>query len=72
MPKETRDYVKIITGHKAEAWTDEENTIAMPTDLPPKAPCEGVGGLSRNDQIAETPVESHAFRRRDGAKGGSR
>jgi transglycosylase-like protein with SLT domain len=56
LPKETRDYVMIITGHKAEAWTDEENTIAMPTDLPPKAPCEGVGGLSRNDQIAETPV----------------
>ena len=46
LPKETRDYVVIITGHKAEAWTDEENTIPMPTDLPPKAPCEGVGGLS--------------------------
>ena len=24
LPKETRAYVKIITGHKAEAWTDEE------------------------------------------------
>ena len=56
LPKETRDYVVIITGHKAEAWTDEENTIPMPTDLPPKAPCEGVGGLSTKDQIAETPV----------------
>ena len=56
LPKETRDYVVIITGHKAEAWTDEENTIAMPTDLPAKAPCEGVGGLSKTDQIAETPV----------------
>jgi soluble lytic murein transglycosylase-like protein len=57
LPKETRDYVKIITGHKAEAWTDEENIISMPIDLPPKAPCEGVGGLSKDDQIAEVPVD---------------
>jgi hypothetical protein len=57
LPKETRDYVMIITGHKAEAWTDEENTIAMPTDLPPKAPCEGVGGLATKDQIAEVAVD---------------
>lgn len=57
LPKETRNYVMIITGHKAEAWTVEENTVHMPTDLPPKAPCEGVGGLSRDDQTAEIPVE---------------
>jgi Transglycosylase SLT domain len=57
LPKETRDYVVIITGHKAEAWTDQENTIAMPTDLPPKAPCEGVGGLATKDQIAEVAVD---------------
>ena len=57
LPKETRDYVVIITGHKAEAWTDEENTVHMPTDLPPKAPCEGVGGLSRKDEVAEIPVD---------------
>lgn len=57
LPKETRDYVVIITGHKAEAWTDEENTIPMPTELPAKAPCEGVGGLSRQEQVAEIPVD---------------
>ena len=57
LPKETRDYVKIITGHQAEAWTDAENTVHMPTDLPDKAPCEGVGGLSTKDQIAEVPVD---------------
>jgi hypothetical protein len=57
LPKETRAYVKIITGHKAEAWTDEENTVDMPTDLPQKAPCEGVGGLSRQDQIAAVNVD---------------
>jgi hypothetical protein len=57
LPKETRAYVKIITGHKAEAWTDEENTVDMPTDLPQKAPCEGVGGLSRQDQTAAVNVD---------------
>jgi hypothetical protein len=57
LPKETRAYVEIITGHKAEAWTDEENTVYMPTDLPQKAPCEGVGGLSRQDQTAAVNVD---------------
>jgi hypothetical protein len=57
LPKETRAYVKIITGHKTEAWTDEENTVLMPIDLPEQAPCEGVGGLSKEDQIAEVPVD---------------
>jgi soluble lytic murein transglycosylase-like protein len=57
LPKETRAYVKIITGHQAEAWTDEENIVHMPTDLPQKAPCEGVGGLSRQDQIAAVNVD---------------
>jgi hypothetical protein len=57
LPKETRAYVKIITGHKAEAWIDEESTVYMPTDLPQKAPCEGVGGLSRQDQIAAVDVD---------------
>ena len=57
LPKETRAYVQIITGHKAEAWIDEESTVYMPTDLPQKAPCEGVGGLSRQDQTAAVNVD---------------
>jgi hypothetical protein len=57
LPKETRAYVKIITGQKAEAWTAEESTVYMPTDLPQQAPCEGVGGLSRQDQIAAVNVD---------------
>jgi hypothetical protein len=57
LPQETRAYVKIITGHKAEMWTDEESTIYMPTELPQKAPCEGVGGLSRQDRIATVNVD---------------
>src|SRR6187551_2214978 len=56
-PRETRAYVKIITGQKAEAWTDEESTVYMPTDLPQQAPCDGIGGLSRRDQIAAVNVD---------------
>jgi hypothetical protein len=61
LPAETRAYVKIITGHKAEAWTEEESVVYMPTDLPQKAPCEGVGGLSRQDQIAAVNVDLTPF-----------
>jgi hypothetical protein len=57
LPKETRAYVKIITGHKAEAWIEEESTIFMPVDLPHKAPCEGVGGLSRSEQMRAVDVD---------------
>ena len=57
LPKETRAYVKIITGHKAEAWIDEESTVFMPVDLPHKAPCEGVGGLSRSEQMRAVDVD---------------
>lgn len=57
LPGETRAYVKIITGHKAEDWTDDENTVALSVDLPEQAPCEGVGGLSKKDQATEMQVD---------------
>lgn len=57
LPKETQAYVKIITGHKAEAWTEDDNTVFMPIDLPHKAPCEGVGGLSRSEQMRAINVD---------------
>ena len=64
--------LKIITGHKAEAWTDEDNTVYMATDLPQKAPCEGVGGLSRQDQTATVNVDLTPGRQRACAQGGGR
>lgn len=58
LPQETRAYVKIITGNKAEDWTAESKIISVSTDLPRQAPCEGVGGLSKSkhNQAAEVPV----------------
>ena len=57
LPDETRDYVRKITGNPAETWTSEKKTAALQQELPREAPCEGVGGLSRNKQTATMPVE---------------
>ena len=52
LPQETRDYVRIITGTKAEDWTEDADTLAIRADLPRGAPCEGVGGLSMSKELA--------------------
>jgi hypothetical protein len=59
LPQETRAYVKIITGNKAEDWIAESKIISVPIDLPRLAPCDGFGGLSKSkrDQVAEIPVK---------------
>ncbi|MGY4316564.1 lytic transglycosylase domain-containing protein [Bradyrhizobium sp. JR3.5] len=41
LPRETRDYVRIITGTKAEDWIANVDTLAIRIDLPSEAPCEG-------------------------------
>jgi transglycosylase-like protein with SLT domain len=56
LPRETRDYVRIITGIKPESWTDEAQTVEMRLDLPAEAPCEGVGGLSKAKDVTLVAV----------------
>lgn len=58
LPQETRAYVQIITGNKAEDWTNESRMISVPTDLPRQAPCDGVDGLSKSkrNQVADVLV----------------
>ncbi len=56
LPRETRDYVRIITGTKAEDWTERSEAIAIRVDLPREAPCEGVGSLSKAKDVAWVPV----------------
>lgn len=56
LPRETRDYVRIVTGTTAESWTEEARTASMRLDLPREAPCEGVGGLSKSKDLARVPV----------------
>ena len=52
LPRETRDYVRIITGTKAEDWIADADMLAIRVDLPREAPCEGVGGLSKAKEVA--------------------
>lgn len=45
LPEETRNYVRIITGHEIEKWM-EPRQIEVSYHLPPRAPCGGLAGLS--------------------------
>ena len=56
LPQETRQYVKSITGHEPERWT-EENPIELAVNLPSRAPCEGVAELSREAEPAKLAVQ---------------
>ncbi|OAF03696.1 transglycosylase [Bradyrhizobium centrolobii] len=56
LPRETRDYVRIITGTKAEDWIERSEALAIRIDLPREAPCEGVGDLSKTKDVAWVPV----------------
>jgi soluble lytic murein transglycosylase-like protein len=56
LPKETRDYVRIITGSAATEWIVESKTVSLRLELPRGAPCEGVGGLSKSTEVANVPV----------------
>ena len=56
LPRETRDYVRIITGNAAENWLQEYKIVSMQSELPRDAPCEGVGGLSKAKEVAAVPV----------------
>jgi hypothetical protein len=56
LPRETRNYVQIITGNAAEDWIEEDTTVSLKSELPREAPCEGVGGLSKVKEVAAIPV----------------
>ena len=56
LPRETRDYVRIITGTKAEDWIERSDALAIRIDLPREAPCEGVGSLSKIRDVAWVPA----------------
>jgi hypothetical protein len=46
------DYVRTITGTKAEDRIKHADTFAIRIDLPSEAPCEGIGGLSKTKDVA--------------------
>ncbi|MCK1707859.1 MULTISPECIES: lytic transglycosylase domain-containing protein [unclassified Bradyrhizobium] len=56
LPHETRNYVRIITGTRAEDWIERSEALAIRIDLPREAPCEGVGSLSKTKDVAWVQV----------------
>ncbi len=59
LPEETRNYVKIITGHPAEKWIQADE-IELATDLPKRAPCDGVADLSHDAEPTKVAVNLEA------------
>ncbi len=55
LPEETRNYVRAITGHAPEKWT-VASSIDLPLNLPARAPCDGIAGMSRSGGVATIPV----------------
>lgn len=56
LPEETRNYVRIVTGQPPERWTVEQ-PIEISYKLPSRAPCHGIGGLSREAGTQTIPVQ---------------
>jgi hypothetical protein len=56
LPAETRNYVKVITGHAPEKWIEPQQ-IDLPTGLPQRAPCDGVADLARDAEPAKIAVQ---------------
>lgn len=46
LPAETQNYVRAVTGHAVETWTQDAKELGLEHKLPRAAPCEGEGGLS--------------------------
>ena len=59
LPDETRNYVKSITGHPAEKWT-QTSQLDLAVDLPRRAPCDGVADLSRTAEAEKVAVQLEA------------
>lgn len=58
LPRETRDYVRIITGHPAEAWKADDPPESSAAAIPPGIPCVEIAG-----QFVATKAEREHRRR---------
>jgi transglycosylase-like protein with SLT domain len=54
LPRETKNYVRIITGYSAEDWTEEQSVLALPTSLAEENPCREI---NEADGGAAVPVK---------------
>jgi Transglycosylase SLT domain len=42
LPRETQNYVRIITGNSAKNWTEDQSVLELPTKLPRGTPCPNI------------------------------
>jgi hypothetical protein len=54
LPRENKNYVRIITGYSAEDWTEEQSVLALPTSLAEENPCREI---NEADGGAAVPVK---------------
>ncbi len=54
LPRETQNYVRIITGNSARDWTDEQSVLEVPTKLPRGTPCPDIDAA---DSASAVPVK---------------
>ena len=69
LPEETRNYVKIITGHEPEKWLNGKE-VELAVNLPRNAPCDGVADLSRGASatMVAAPLEAPMARLLENAR----
>jgi hypothetical protein len=60
LPAETRNYVRIITGHPAEAWKSDEPPEKSAAAMPPGIPCEEIAGQFVAARTGQKPSRSLA------------
>jgi transglycosylase-like protein with SLT domain len=54
LPRETQNYVRIITGNSAKDWTEEQSVLELATKLPRGTPCPNIDTA---DSGAAVPVK---------------
>ena len=61
LPRETRDYIRVITGEPADRWDDETPQAAV-FRVPPRLPCHRVAWFSEVEQTERARMEAQRAR----------
>jgi Transglycosylase SLT domain len=54
LPKETQDYIRIITGQTAENWTEHRSRLTLATRLPRGVPCTEIASAGDSGELPMT------------------
>jgi hypothetical protein len=51
LPRETQNYVRIITGNSAKNWTEEQSVLEVPMKLPRGTPCPNIDSADSGSAV---------------------